>query len=190
MVATLGSLSPAAAANFTHVSLETTQGEIVIALERRAAPLTTRNFLAYVNKGHYAGTVFHRVIPEFMAQAGGYDESFHERPTDDPIPNESGNGLHNEYGTVAMARGDDPHSARAQFYINLDENRHLNPRHGRWGYAVFGRVVDGMEVVERIAQLPTAPRGPFASDVPVQTVKIRRAVPLEDWQPKEVPESE
>jgi cyclophilin family peptidyl-prolyl cis-trans isomerase len=125
----------------------------------------------------------HRVVPGFMAQAGGFDEAFEERPTGDPVPNESGNGLNNEFGTVAMARTNDPHSGRAQFYINLDDNRHLNPRHGRWGYAVFGRVVSGMDVVERIAGIPTGPRGPFPSDVPLQTVKIERATALSDWRP-------
>jgi peptidyl-prolyl cis-trans isomerase B (cyclophilin B) len=152
-------------------------------LERRAAPLSTRNFLHYVERGHYDGSIFHRVIPGFMAQAGGFDEAFEERPTGDPVPNESGNGLNNEFGTVAMARTNDPHSGRAQFYINLDDNRHLNPRHGRWGYAVFGRVVSGMDVVERIAGIPTGPRGPFPSDVPLQTVKIERATALSDWRP-------
>ncbi|HET7588451.1 MAG TPA: peptidylprolyl isomerase [Gammaproteobacteria bacterium] len=157
------------------VALDTTKGTIVIELDRARAPLTVENFLKYVRAGFYDGTIFHRVIPGFVAQGGGFTADFHEKDTRPPIPNESGNGLSNVRGTIAMAREPEPHTATAQFYINLVDNLRLDPQPNRWGYAVFGQVVKGMEVVDEIAKIATGPAGPFSSDVPVKAVVIEKA---------------
>jgi cyclophilin family peptidyl-prolyl cis-trans isomerase len=157
------------------VRLETTEGTMLIQLDGRRAPLTVKNFLALVEAGHYDGTIFHRVIPEFMIQAGGYTPNLKLKEVEDTVHNESGNGLQNLRGTVAMARTEDPHSAKAQFFINVVDNNALNPRPDRWGYAVFGYVVEGMEVADAIAALPTGPSGDFAQDVPVVPVVIEKA---------------
>ena len=167
----------AAGAENPRVSFETTHGAFVVALDREAAPVTVDNFLRYARDGHYAGTIFHRVIAGFMAQGGGYTADFGARPTHPPIRNEAGNGRANLRGTIAMARLPDPHSATAQFFINVADNRFLDhraPTPEGWGYAVFGRVVEGMETVDRIAALPTGPGGPFPSDVPRLPVVIER----------------
>lgn len=167
----------AVAAENPRVSFETTHGSFVVALDREAAPVTVDNFLRYARDGHYAGTVFHRVIAGFMVQGGGYTADFRARPTRPPIRNEAGNGRANLRGTIAMARTPDPHSATAQFFINVADNRFLDhraPTPEGWGYAVFGRVVEGMETVDRIAALPTGPGGPFPSDVPRLPVVIER----------------
>ena len=158
------------------VTFETTQGSFVLELDRSSTPGTVANFLAYVRAGFYRGTVFHRVIPGFMVQGGGYTEGFRQRPTRAPIRNEADRAKGNNRGSIAMARTGDPHSATAQFYINVVDNDFLNHRDqtpGGWGYTVFGRVVEGMETVDRIAALPTGSGGPFAQDVPLQAVIIR-----------------
>lgn len=160
------------------VMLETSHGEITLELDADKAPKTVENFLAYVRDGHYDGTVFHRVIPDFMIQGGGFDANFAQKPTRSPIQNEANNGLKNLRGTIAMARTGNPHSATAQFFINTVDNSfldHQSPTPRGWGYAVFGKVVAGMEVVDRIQRLPTGPGGPFRSDVPRQTVLIKHA---------------
>ena len=155
-------------------------GVITLELDAEKAPLTTANFLAYVNKGHYNNTVFHRVIPGFMVQGGGVEPGMNQKATDAPIQNEANNGLRNEIYTVAMARTSDPHSASAQFFINVANNAFLNhtaPSAQGWGYAVFGKVVSGSDVVKKIEATPTGRRG-FHDDVPKQDVVIEKAVAL------------
>ncbi|WP_066158433.1 peptidylprolyl isomerase [Hydrogenophaga pseudoflava] len=155
-------------------------GVITLELDAEKAPLTTANFLAYVNKGHYNNTVFHRVIPGFMVQGGGFEPGMNQKATDAPIQNEANNGLRNEIYTVAMARTSDPHSASAQFFINVANNAFLNhtaPSAQGWGYAVFGKVVSGSDVVKKIEASPTGRRG-FHDDVPKQDVVIEKAVAL------------
>lgn len=158
------------------VRLSTTAGDIVLQLDREKAPKTVDNFVGYVKSGHYAGTVFHRVIPNFMIQGGGMDKAMVEKKTEAPIPLESKNGLKNERGTFAMARTSDPNSATAQFFINVTDNAFLdqpNARDGN-GYAVFGRVVEGMEVVDKIREATTTTKGPH-QNVPVEPVVIKKA---------------
>ena len=157
------------------IEVETTEGTFVLELDGRKAPITVKNFVDYVQAGHYSGTIFHRVISDFMIQAGGYDADLAEKPTGETIPNESGNGLRNYRGTIAMARLNAPHSASAQFYINLVDNDALNPSEQRWGYTVFGKVHEGIEVIDKIAAIPTGSKGPFRSDVPQKTVTIKSA---------------
>ena len=155
-------------------------GVITLELDAEKAPLTTANFLAYVNKGHYNNTVFHRVIPGFMVQGGGFEPGMVQKATDAPIQNEANNGLRNEIYTVAMARTSDPHSASAQFFINVANNAFLNhtaPSAQGWGYAVFGKVVSGSDVVKKIEASPTGRRG-FHDDVPKRDVVIEKAVAL------------
>ena len=158
------------------VTFETTHGAFTVALEPEAAPETVANFLQYVRDGHFDGTIFHRVIAGFMIQGGGYDEGYAQRPTRAPIENEAPGAPGNDRGTIAMARTADPHSATAQFFINVADNDFLNHT-GKtargWGYAAFGRVVDGMETVDRIAALPTGRGGPFQSDVPQEPVVMQ-----------------
>jgi cyclophilin family peptidyl-prolyl cis-trans isomerase len=161
------------------VELVTSQGSMVLELDPVKAPITTENFLRYVRDGHYDGLIFHRVIAGFMAQAGGYDAEFAERETREPIQNESRNGLSNERGTIAMARTNDPHSASAQFFINLVDNHRLDGAPGHWGYAVFGRLTEGLDVLDEIGALPTGRGGPFPTDVPVRPVVIEQARVLE-----------
>ena len=167
---------PAAAAD-PQVRLETSHGAIVLALDAAKAPATVENFLAYVDAGHYDGTLFHRVIPGFMIQGGGFDRDFRQKETRAPIGNEADNGLLNQRGTVAMARTNDPHSATAQFFINSVDNDFLNhsakdPR--GWGYAVFGRVTEGLEVVDAISQVPTGTKNGH-QDAPVEPVVLLKA---------------
>jgi cyclophilin family peptidyl-prolyl cis-trans isomerase len=157
------------------VLLETTEGNILLELDGRRAPLTVAHFLKLVESGYYDGTIFHRVIPEFMIQGGGYNRDLKLQEAEGGIPNESGNGLPNLRGTIAMAREEAPHSAMAQFFINVADNKSLNPRSNRWGYAVFGYVIDGMSVVDKIVAMPTGPAGPFDQDVPVAPVIITKA---------------
>ncbi|MBF6648294.1 peptidylprolyl isomerase [Methylobacter sp. BlB1] len=159
------------------VKLTTTLGEIVIQLNSEKAPASSANFLTYVNEGFYNGTIFHRVIPGFMAQGGGFDTSFNQKATHAPIKNEANNGLPNSRGTIAMARTPDPDSATAQFFINYKDNSFLNytsPTPNGWGYAVFGEVVEGMEVVDAMAKQPTGNRGPH-QDVPKTDIVIEKA---------------
>ena len=160
------------------VALETDLGRIVIELDAERAPRTVENFLRYVREGFYDGTVFHRVVPGFVIQGGGYTARLERKPTHPPIPNESDNGLSNRRGTVAMARARDPDSATSQFFINLADNTFLDhrpPVARPSGYTVFGRVVEGMDVVDAIARRPTGPAGPFPRDVPRPPVVIRAA---------------
>jgi peptidyl-prolyl cis-trans isomerase B (cyclophilin B) len=157
------------------VDVRTSLGTIRLELYPAKAPKTVENFLQYVKDGHYNGTVFHRVINGFMIQGGGYESgSYREKKTRPPVPNEAKNGLKNDLGTIAMARTSDPHSASAQFFINVSNNGFLNAERAQdgWGYAVFGKVVDGMDIVMKIAKTPTGPGGPFRSDVPKQPVVI------------------
>lgn len=156
------------------VRVQTTQGSFVLELNAERAPLTVRNFLEYVDAHHYEGTIFHRVIDGFVIQGGGYTTKLEEKPTREPVPNESGNGLSNLRGTIAMARTEDPHSATSQFYINLKDNLALDPNDKRWGYCVFGRVVEGMETVDAIAKVPTGPRGEIPNDVPQTDVVVQK----------------
>jgi len=147
----------------------------VIEVRNDRAPLTTTNFLRYVREGFYTNTIFHRVINNFVIQGGGHDATTLQlKPTHDPIFNESGNGLQNKRGTVGLARADPPHSGNAQFYINLVDNPDLDPVPTRWGYTVFGRVVQGMDVLEHIAETPTGAMGPFKSDAPLKPVIIQK----------------
>ncbi len=160
------------------VELKTNMGSIVIELNSDKAPKSVENFLQYVKDGHYKGTIFHRVIPNFMVQGGGFTADFAQKKMRAPIAIEANNGLRNDVGTVAMARTSDPNSATAQFFINHKNNDFLNhsaPTPQGWGYAVFGKVVKGMDVVNKIAAIPTGPRGPFPSDVPSQQVIIEDA---------------
>ena len=169
---------PAEATDRPRITFETTHGSFVLELDRTSAPETVENFLAYVRGGFYSGTVFHRVIPGFMIQGGGYDKGFQRRSTRAPIRNEADRAGPNDRGSIAMARTRDPHSATAQFFINVADNDFLNHRGkapGGWGYAVFGRVAEGMDTVDRIAALPTGNGGPFAKDVPLEAVVIRDA---------------
>jgi len=169
------------------VQFDTSLGTIVIELDAVRAPLSAENFLRYVRDGHYDGTVFHRVIAGFVIQGGGFDATMAPVAGRAPIPNESGNGLSNRRGTLGLAREDSPHSGSSQFYINLADNAGLDPLPSRWGYAVFGRVVEGMEVVDRIAYLPTRTIEGFAADVPVEPPVLRRAFVIGDAPPAPAP---
>ncbi|GIX25401.1 MULTISPECIES: peptidylprolyl isomerase [Caldimonas] len=160
------------------VELHTNFGVIRIELDAEKAPLSTANFLSYVRKGHYDGTVFHRVIDGFMIQGGGYAPGMKQKATDAPIRNEANNGLKNDRYTLAMARTSDPHSATAQFFINVADNDFLNFKSETpqgWGYAVFGKVVAGTDVVDKIKSVRTGRRG-FHDDVPIDDVVIEKAV--------------
>lgn len=159
------------------VMLSTSMGDIVLRLDAAKAPKSVENFLQYVKAGHYNGTVFHRVIPGFMVQGGGFTSALTQKPTRAPIDLESGNGLKNERGTVAMARTAVPNSATSQFFINLKDNEFLNAASSRdgSGYAVFGRVVSGMDVVDRIAESQTQSQGPH-QNVPIKPITITEAV--------------
>ncbi|WP_449370119.1 peptidylprolyl isomerase [Thiomonas sp.] len=160
------------------VELQTNHGNIRIELDTEHAPKSSENFLAYVRSGHFDGTVFHRVIDGFMIQGGGFEPGMKQKPTLAPIQNEANNGLKNERYTVAMARTSDPHSATAQFFINVADNAFLNhtaPTAQGWGYAVFGKVVEGQDVVDQIKGVKTGRKG-FHDDVPQEDVVILKAV--------------
>jgi cyclophilin family peptidyl-prolyl cis-trans isomerase len=161
----------------------TTLGTITIALDKEKAPITVANFLKYVRAGHYDGTIFHRVIPDFMIQAGGYTPELEERPTMPAIRNEARNGLRNSRGTVAMARTNDPDSATSQFFINVKDNHSLDFGIRGAGYAVFGEVVEGMDVVDKIATVPTTTRGQL-QNVPQMPVVIKRVREVKAPAPK------
>ena len=150
-------------------------GVITLELDQDKAPKSVANFLSYVNKGHYSNTVFHRVIPGFMVQGGGFEVGMKQKPTDGEIENEANNGLKNDHYTVAMARTNAPHSASSQFFINVRDNDFLNPSAQAPGYTVFGKVVSGMEVVNKIKATPTGAGGPFPGDVPKTPVLINSA---------------
>jgi cyclophilin family peptidyl-prolyl cis-trans isomerase len=171
-------MSASAVAANPLVEIQTNVGAITVELYPDKAPKTVENFLQYVNDGFYSGTTFHRVIPGFMVQGGGYSPEFKPKPTRRPIVNEAANGLKNEVGAIAMARTSDPNSATAQFFINVANNSfldHTAPTPQGYGYAVFGRVVKGMDVVKEIASTPTGPGGPFPKDVPQKAIIIEEA---------------
>jgi peptidyl-prolyl cis-trans isomerase B (cyclophilin B) len=164
----------------TKVLLETNAGDIVLALNAEKAPKTVANFLDYVNRGHYENTIFHRVIPSFMIQGGGFMADGKQKPTQNPIENEANNGLKNTKYTVAMARTNEPHSATAQFFINVFDNNFLNhiAKHpAGWGYAVFGEVVEGQEICDAISNVKTGNKG-FHQDWPLVDIVIKKASAL------------
>lgn len=164
------------------VQLQTSLGAITIELDAEKAPKTVENFLSYVRKGHYDNTIFHRVIKNFMIQGGGFEPGMKQKPTEEPIENEAANGLKNDRYTIAMARTNAPHSATAQFFINVVDNDFLNftsPTPQGFGYAVFGKVVEGTDVVDAIKGVRTGSAG-FHQDVPLDDVVIQKAVILED----------
>jgi len=164
------------------VDLKTNLGTVRLELYPAKAPKTVANFLQYVKDGHYNGMIFHRVIDGFMIQGGGFDKNYKEKATRESIPNEAKNGLKNDLGTVAMARTSAPHSASSQFFINGKNNDFLNAAAAQdgWGYAVFGKVVSGMDVVTKISKSPTGSGGPFPTDVPKQMVIIESATLVAD----------
>jgi len=164
------------------VVMETSKGEIVLALYPEKAPLTVKNFLNYVDAGFYNGTIFHRVIPGFMLQGGGFSPDMQKKPTTAPVKNEADNGLKNDRGSIAMARTQDPHSASSQFFINTVDNAFLNYKGqttAGWGYAVFGKVIKGMEVVDAISRVETGTQGRFRDvpKTPVMIIKVRQTTP-------------
>jgi cyclophilin family peptidyl-prolyl cis-trans isomerase len=175
----LGSLVWQAAARadepLPQVRVTTNMGDFVIELRSDRAPLTTQNFLRYVREGFYSNTLIHRVVSNFVVQGGGHDATTLKlKDTHPAVVNESGNGLQNKRGTVGMARSEGPHSSNSQFYVNLVDNPDLDPVPTRWGYTVFGRVVQGMDVVDRIGETATGPTGPFKSDAPLKPVIIQK----------------
>lgn len=182
---TLGAVITAGAEDATvknpRVLLDTSEGKIVLELYQDKAPKTVKNFLDYVDAGFYDGTIFHRVIPDFMIQGGGFTSDMKEKTTRTPVKNEADSGLKNIRGTVAMARTSDPNSATAQFFINTADNNfldHKNKSEQGWGYAVFGKVVDGIEAVNAVSAVKTTTRGPH-QDVPTDPVVIKRASKIE-----------
>lgn len=164
-----------AAADYPRVRVETNAGDFVIELDAARAPLTVKNFLQYVKDDYYAGVIFHRVVNGFVIQAGGFDANYEPKTARDSIPNESGNGLSNQRMTVAMARTNEPHSANAQFFVNLADNAALDPKPSRWGYAVFGKVVSGSEVIDDIGYRATTSKGQF-TELPAEPVIIDKMV--------------
>jgi cyclophilin family peptidyl-prolyl cis-trans isomerase len=175
MVCPLAGLAQDRVPAHPHIQFETTEGKIVLELDGRRAPVTVRHFLGLVDSGYFDGTIFHRVIADFMIQGGGHTPDLKLKESGESIFNESGNGLTNMRGTIAMARTSDPHSAQAQFFINVNDNRSLNPQPDRWGYAVFGYVIEGMDVVDTIANVRTGPGGRYPKDVPVVPIVITKA---------------
>ncbi len=166
---------PALADGAPQVKFQTSLGDFVVELNPEKAPKTVENFLAYVKAKQYDGTIFHRVIPNFMVQGGGYTATYEEKITRPPIPLEANNGLKNDTGTIAMARQAEPNTATSQFFINVKDNQSLNAKGPADGYAVFGRVISGMETIQKIRHVPTGPAGQFPSDVPKTTVLINSA---------------
>ncbi len=167
-----------AAASGPRVTLSTTQGDIVLELDEVRAPQTVKNFLAYVDSGYYDNTLFHRVIEGFMIQGGGFNQNYQKKSTRAPVSNEAYNGLRNRRYTIAMARTTAPHSATSQFFINSEDNAnldHTGTTQRGWGYTVFGRVVEGQDIVDAISRVPTGPGGPFSRDVPEEPVVILSA---------------
>jgi peptidyl-prolyl cis-trans isomerase B (cyclophilin B) len=163
--------------NSNKVKFTTSLGAFIVQLNSEKAPKSSANFLTYVNEGFYNGTIFHRVIKGFMAQGGGFDAGFLQKPTHDPIANEADNGLTNKRGSIAMARTNDPNSATAQFFINYKDNKfldHTSPTSSGWGYAVFGEVVEGMDVIDKMADQPTGNKGGH-QDVPQADIVIEKA---------------
>jgi len=161
-----------------YIEIVTSEGTIILELDGKQAPITVGHFLELVDSGFYDGTVFHRVMPGFMVQGGGHTPNLKRKETDETIPNESGNGMTNARGTIAMARSNDPHSANSQFFINVVDNQKLDPQksgpRGTWGYTVFGFVIQGMDVVDKIVSVETGPQAPFRSDVPLVPIIIKK----------------
>ncbi len=182
LLATVFAYSTAAHANDkVEVTVTTNMGNITIVLDAAKAPVTVKNFLRYVDEGYYEGTTFHRVIPDFMVQGGGFDKNYDKKPTHDTIMNEADNGLKNNRGTIAMARTNAPHSASAQFFINVKDNDFLNhtAKNSRgWGYTVFGEVIKGMKIVDQIQHVRTGRGGPFPTDVPKKMIVIEKVTRL------------
>lgn len=179
LLLTLGMLTSISSfAETVKIKMETNRGDIILELDTNKAPLSVANFVSYANSGYYDGTIFHRVISNFMIQGGGFDEDLIRKTTKEPIQNEASNGLKNKRGTIAMARLPDPHSATSQFFINVKDNPALDytgDQNGRtWGYAVFGSVIEGMDVVDEIRYTQTGPNPPFRSDVPIKTMLIEK----------------
>lgn len=176
-------LAPAIAQEATHAKVKTSMGDIVVELYPEEAPATVENFLEYATAGHYDRTIFHRVVKGYVIQGGGFSKYFNERPLRDPIPYEGDNGLKNARGTIAMARGDDEASAQAQWFINLKDNEELDHKTFEglpvYGYAVFGRVTQGMDVADAIGAVETGSGGPFEAEVPVEPVVILRVDPVD-----------
>ena len=177
----LFTISSITQAETTMVKMDTNQGTIILELDADKAPTTVKNFITYANEGFYDGTIFHRVISNFMIQGGGFTEDMSQKTTHDPIKNEANNGLKNSNGTIAMARTGDPHSATAQFFINVKDNDFLNfssetPQ--GWGYAVFGKVTEGMDVVNKIKDTSTSTNGPY-QDVPIEAIIIEKVTIVE-----------
>jgi len=169
------------ASDNVEVTMTTNMGDISIVLDAAKAPLTVKNFLRYVDEGYYDGTIFHRVIPDFMVQGGGFDKDYKKKATHDTIKNEADNGLKNDRGTLAMARTNAPHSASTQFFINVKDNDFLNhtAKNSRgWGYTVFGRVIKGMKIVDQIQHVRTGRGGPFPTDVPKKMIVIEKITRL------------
>jgi cyclophilin family peptidyl-prolyl cis-trans isomerase len=175
--------SPAPAAPPAHAAMHsgppqvlvvTSLGNFTIELNEERAPLTVASFLQYVDEGQYSGTIIHRAIPSFVIQGGGFDANYKLKPAARKTVNESGNGLTNQRGTVGLARTSEPHGGDCQFYVNLADNNALDPSPARWGYAVFGKIVQGMDVVDRIGAQSTGARGEFKDDAPLQIIKIER----------------
>src|SRR5580698_2452649 len=164
----------AAPAASPQIQVVTSMGNFTIELNAERAPLTVAHILKYVDQGHYTGTVFHRVVANFVIQGGGFDKDYKAKPAPTKVVNESGNGLTNVRGTVGMARGAEPHGSDVQFYVNLYDNEALDPNQTRWGYAVFGKVVQGMEVADQISLVPTGAKGPFKENAPLKPVTIER----------------
>jgi cyclophilin family peptidyl-prolyl cis-trans isomerase len=185
-------LSMAVYANDPEIKIKTNLGNITLELYPDKAPKTVENFLQYVADDFYKNTIFHRVIPNFMIQGGGFDPTYTQKPARQPIKNEAANGLKNQIGTIAMARTSDPHSATAQFFINVADNAFLDysaPTERGFGYTVFGKVIDGMEVVNQIASTPTGSGGPFRSDVPhnmilIENIEVVSTVPTDPKDPQ------
>jgi len=165
---------PAQAPANPQVQVVTALGNFTIELNAERAPLTVAHFLKYVDQGFYSGTIFHRAIASFVIQGGGYDANYSLKGNTAKVVNESGNGLTNQRGTVGLARPPEPHDGDVQFYVNLNDNAALDPNPARWGYAVFGKVVQGMDVVDRIGNVATGAKGPFKEDAPIQPVVIER----------------
>ncbi len=187
----LAALTPAVAEDPpTHANIQTSKGNIVVELDAAAAPLTVANFLEYAEAGHFDRTIFHRVVRGYVIQGGGFSRHFNERPRRDPVPYEGDNGLKNTRGTIAMARNRDEDSAQAQWFINLRDNDELDHRVTDlgpiFGYAVFGRVVEGMDIADAIGAVETGEGGPFEAEVPVEPVIILRVDPIE-WDEESAP---
>jgi cyclophilin family peptidyl-prolyl cis-trans isomerase len=165
---------PAKTAPTVYVQVVTSAGNFTIELNPERAPLTVAQFLKFVDQGYYSGTIFHRAIPSFIIQGGGYDADYKLKGNPPKVVNESGNGLTNQRGTVGLARPPAPHDGDVQFYVNLADNAALDPSQTRWGYAVFGKVVQGMEVADQISLVPTGAKGPFKENAPLKAVVIEK----------------